>query len=292
MEYEEEKLTEGLVLARTRAVDLDGVKKLNFWGSEISDISVVRSMPNLEVCSVSVNSITTLADFARCKQLTELYIRKNKIENLAEIYYLKNLPRLRNLWLADNPCADRKNYRQTVLRTLPSLQKLDNVVVTEEERKEAEENGEILTPPEDYEEELNEDDQNLPENGEQETVKSEKNDESPKEENSPQTDKQTETNSEIKTPEHKPKMPPVKPKQSLLDPVTLTWEETNKIREELGLKPLPFEKITTPKPVQKSNEKSRNAHVLQAVLILIRELDRESLEIVNSATQKMLHSDI
>lgn len=34
MEYEEEfqeKLTEGLVLARTRAVDLDGVTKLNFW---------------------------------------------------------------------------------------------------------------------------------------------------------------------------------------------------------------------------------------------------------------------
>ena len=31
MEYEEEKLTEGLVLAKTRAVDLDGVTKLNFW---------------------------------------------------------------------------------------------------------------------------------------------------------------------------------------------------------------------------------------------------------------------
>lgn len=35
----------------------------------------------------------------------------------------------------------------------------------------------------------------------------------------------------------------------------------------------------------------QNAHVLQAVLILIRELDKDSLEIVNSATQKMLHSD-
>ena len=34
----------------------------------------------------------------------------------------------------------------------------------------------------------------------------------------------------------------------------------------------------------------QNAHVLQAVLILIRELDKDSLEIVNSATQKMLHS--
>ena len=31
----------------------------------------------------------------------------------------------------------------------------------------------------------------------------------------------------------------------------------SKIREELGLKPLPFEKITTSKPVQKPTEKSR-----------------------------------
>ena len=75
----------------------------------------------------SVNSISTLRDFARCHQLTELYIRKNRIETLSEIFYLKNLSRLRNLWLADNPCAERKNYRATVLRTLPTLQKLDNV---------------------------------------------------------------------------------------------------------------------------------------------------------------------
>lgn len=285
MEYEEEKLTEGLVLARTRAVDLDGVTKLNFWGSEISDISVVRSMPNLEVCSVSVNSISTLKDFARCKQLTELYIRKNKIENLSEIHYLKNLTRLRNLWLADNPCAEGRNYRATVLRTLPNLQKLDNVVVSEEEKKEAEENGDNLPPPEDLEEVLNEEDQ-FTENGrDQEETENETN------ENATGEDKKTDDGTVKKTPETKPKPPPVKPKQSMLDPVTLSWEETNKIREELGLKPLPFEKITTSKPVQKPTEKSRNAHVLQAVLILIRELDKDSLEIVNSATQKMLHSD-
>nr|XP_022316555.1 protein C21orf2-like [Crassostrea virginica] len=288
MEYEEEKLTEGLVLAKTRAVDLDGVTKLNFWGSEISDISVVRSMPNLEVCSVSVNSISTLRDFARCKQLTELYIRKNKIETLSEIYYLKNLSRLRNLWLADNPCAERKNYRATVLRTLPTLQKLDNVVVTDEDRKDAEENGDLLTPPEDLEEVLNEEDQPTENGGEEGEIEGETNNKppGPGEESSKQRNKPPDDAS----PATKPKPPPVKPKQSLLDPVTLSWEETNKIREELGLKPLPFEKITTSKPVQKPTEKSRNAHVLQAVLILIRELDKDSLEIVNSATQKMLHS--
>lgn len=75
----------------------------------------------------SVNSITTLEDFSYCPNLQELYIRKNKIEDLSEINHLATLPRLRNLWLADNPCAETENYRPTVLRTLPNLQKLDNI---------------------------------------------------------------------------------------------------------------------------------------------------------------------
>ena len=77
------------------------------------------------VCSV--NEITSLADFAFCVNLEELYIRKNNIQDLSEICHLRNLPKLRNLWLADNPCATGDLYRLTVLRTLPNLQKLDNV---------------------------------------------------------------------------------------------------------------------------------------------------------------------
>ena len=75
----------------------------------------------------SVNEITSLADFAFCLNLEELYIRKNNIEHLSEICHLCQLPKLRNLWLADNPCATGDLYRLTVLRTLPNLQKLDNV---------------------------------------------------------------------------------------------------------------------------------------------------------------------
>lgn len=75
----------------------------------------------------SVNDITTLADFEDCINLQELYIRNNKIENLYEICYLRKCDKLRILWLADNPCSTGDNYRQTVLRNLPNLQKLDNI---------------------------------------------------------------------------------------------------------------------------------------------------------------------
>lgn len=65
---------------------------------------------------------------SQCQQLRELYVRRNRIPSLAELFYLKDLPRLRVLWLAENPCcgADPRHYRMTVLRSLPHLQKLDN----------------------------------------------------------------------------------------------------------------------------------------------------------------------
>lgn len=119
-------LTENCVLSRTRAQDLKSVRKLNCWGSELEDVSIVRKMSHVEVLSLSVNNISTLADFAHCKNLQELYIRKNNIKDLNEVLYLKDLPKLKNLWLADNPCAENDHYRLTVLRHLPNLQKLDN----------------------------------------------------------------------------------------------------------------------------------------------------------------------
>lgn len=76
----------------------------------------------------SVNGVSTLEPVSQCRQLSELYLRKNRIPSLAELFYLKGLPRLRVLWLAENPCCGPNPhvYRMTVLRNLPHLQKLDN----------------------------------------------------------------------------------------------------------------------------------------------------------------------
>ena len=59
--------------------------------------------------------------------LRELYLRKNSIRDINEIGCLKNLPKLRVLWLSDNPCANVEKYRMTVLKNLPKLTKLDTV---------------------------------------------------------------------------------------------------------------------------------------------------------------------
>ncbi|XP_041371381.1 cilia- and flagella-associated protein 410-like [Gigantopelta aegis] len=260
------KLTEALVLARTRAQDLESVRKLNCWASNIRDVSIVREMSNLEVCSLSVNMVSSLEHFAHCPNLQELYVRKNNIENLSDIHYLKHLPRLRSLWLADNPCATCDNYRLTVLRILPNLQKLDNVAVTEDEVNEALEEGDEVSPPE-LTASVTEPARVLtPLLVEAQEV------------NGAAGDAAVEERVEEDA------------RQKQHEAVILSMEETNRIREQFGLKPVPIDKISTAKSMPTHATKARNTHILHATLLLVKELDQASLEILETAVRKRLES--
>lgn len=140
-------LTRKMVLSRAKASELHNVRKLNCWGSQLTDISICREMPSLEVITLSVNSVSTLEPVRSCRRLSELYLRRNRIPSLNELFYLKDLPHLRVLWLAENPCCGTSPhlYRMTVLRNLPHLQKLDNQAVTEEELTRALMEGDEIT---------------------------------------------------------------------------------------------------------------------------------------------------
>ncbi|KAJ2939359.1 hypothetical protein O0L34_g13452 [Tuta absoluta] len=131
------RLTEEMVIARSKQSDLSAIKKLNCWGAELGDVTLLRRMPNVEVLALSINKIRGLGDFAGCHRLRELYIRKNDIRDLREIRHLRSLPNLTSLWLDENPCTEHPEYRMTVLRNLPNLEKLDNVSVQPEEVTEA-----------------------------------------------------------------------------------------------------------------------------------------------------------
>lgn len=237
------KLTRKLVLAKAKASDLDSVKKLNCWGCNLTDISIFSQIPNIEVLTLSVNSISSLSPLAGCLSLCELYLRRNLIPSLSELSHLRPLTRLRVLWLAENPCCvtEPNQYRLTVLRCLPRLQKLDNQVVTEEEVALAlEEGDEITAPPTAAHNQLST-------NG--------------------QTDVETEN-----------------------DPLNYSMEETNKIREQLGMKPLArdkFPSLLSPS-TRESRPGARKTHTLEAVLLLLKDLDQEELSIVHTVTQNKL----
>ena len=60
---------------------------------------MVAQMPNVQVLSLSVNRISSLAPFASCPRLQELYLRKNEIADVDDIAAIAHLPDLRVLWL-------------------------------------------------------------------------------------------------------------------------------------------------------------------------------------------------
>lgn len=90
-----------------------------------------RSNDKIILCSCLYFSLLLFVPFflwtPSGPRLRELYLRKNSIRDINEIGCLKNLPKLRVLWLSDNPCANVEKYRMTVLKNLPKLTKLDTV---------------------------------------------------------------------------------------------------------------------------------------------------------------------
>ena len=153
------KLTRELIALKVKSDRLESIRKLNLWGSNLEDISIIAEMPSLEIVSLSVNKIRTLKPFANLQNLKELYLRKNLISNLNEIKHLTECDNLTKLWLKENPICENPNYREVIICVLPQVQNLDDIEITEEERDRAEKK---LSG--NYEEEEEDKDQNRIEN--------------------------------------------------------------------------------------------------------------------------------
>ena len=132
------KLTRELIVQKVKSDRLESIKKLNLWGSNLEDISIISQMPSLEIVSLSVNKIHSLKAFQNLRNLKELYLRQNAISNLNEIKYLGDCDNLTKLWLKENPICSNPNYREVIICVLPQVQNLDDKEITEDERIRAE----------------------------------------------------------------------------------------------------------------------------------------------------------
>ena len=39
------------------------IQKLNLWGNDLNDVSIIKNLTNLEILALTVNQISTLKDF-------------------------------------------------------------------------------------------------------------------------------------------------------------------------------------------------------------------------------------
>ncbi|KFO70614.1 Protein C21orf2, partial [Cuculus canorus] len=216
-------------------------------------ISICRDLPNIEVITFSVNGISDLEPLNQCQNLSELYLRKNNIASLNELFYLKNLPRLRVLWLSENPCS--QNHSPHPIPAFPDPEPIpafrqvkQQAAVTEEELSQALVDGEEITAPPA---------RRRVENGCSESA------------GSSAAESMTETASEL---------------------LEESLEETNKIREELGMKPVPRDKFSSFSPRETDCNRKKRNNVLNAILLLTKELDTEGLEMVQQTVGRRLQA--
>nr|XP_043897130.1 cilia and flagella associated protein 410 isoform X1 [Solea senegalensis] len=76
------------------------------------------------------------------------------------------------------------------------------------------------------------------------------------------------------------------------DPHNYNMEETNKIREELGMKPLSrdkFPSLSSPS-TRETRSLIKKTHTLDAILLLLNDLNEEELRIVHTAAQNRLQT--
>ena len=120
-------LTKEIILTKyPNYSNLKEIKKLDIWGEDIENISIISKMPNLEILSLSSNKISSLSPLSHCLNVYEIYLRNNNIYSFEELYHLKNLSKLKVLWLEGNPITKDVFYAEKVLNILPKLHNLDN----------------------------------------------------------------------------------------------------------------------------------------------------------------------
>ena len=129
------ELTAEMIIKRARGnYDLSSIRKLNFWGQSLSDISVLSECISLESATFSQNFIFSLRCFKGLNNVRELSLARNAIKDFREISYLSTCRNLTKLWLKDNPISKAWDYRIQIIRYIPQLKYLDDEEITQDER--------------------------------------------------------------------------------------------------------------------------------------------------------------
>lgn len=128
------QLTRELISQKAKTDIIEKITKINLWGNNIDDISIIEEMKQLQIISLSVNKISSLKAFKNHQNITDLSLRSNNIFDFNEVAYLSSCPNLRVLWLNDNPISEDEAYRSKVIQLLPQINKLDDILITESER--------------------------------------------------------------------------------------------------------------------------------------------------------------
>ena len=129
------KLTKNIIYLKTKNSNLSVIKSLNIPNSNLSDLSILKTMPNLQIISFPSNKIKTLKYFENLSNLKELNLNNNLINDINEINYLKNCPKLNKISLKENPINSLRGYRYYIINFIPNIKNIDGIIISKEEKE-------------------------------------------------------------------------------------------------------------------------------------------------------------
>ena len=97
--------------------------------------SLTKELIYLKSKNSNLSTIKTLKFFENLPNLKELYLRKNLISDISEIRYLGTCPNLKKVWLKENPISALRGYRFYVIKFIPDIENIDEIMVSNEERQ-------------------------------------------------------------------------------------------------------------------------------------------------------------
>ncbi|XP_044745262.1 dynein regulatory complex subunit 3-like [Coccinella septempunctata] len=115
--------------------DLTQLMELDLSFNKITKIENLNTLIKLKKLSLFDNRISAIENMDDLKNLTILSIGRNSIMDWKNIVYLRRLPALRSLNMADNPCCSLKDFKYFIATFLPDLQYYEYRSITAIERK-------------------------------------------------------------------------------------------------------------------------------------------------------------
>lgn len=113
------------------------LKILYLQSNLIDKIENVGKLKQLEYLNLALNNVTRVESLEKCENLKKLDLTVNFIGELTSIESLRGNEFLQEMYMSGNPCSKFENYREYVIATLPQVQRLDGIDVTNTERLEA-----------------------------------------------------------------------------------------------------------------------------------------------------------
>jgi len=100
--------------------------RLNLSYNEISDITPLSTLNNMQELSVEENEITSLEALRGMERLSFLDARGNRIKDLDSLQSLTTMIGLKRIMLAGNPITHHDEYPRIVFQLQPNLEYIDD----------------------------------------------------------------------------------------------------------------------------------------------------------------------